>query len=489
MKPDLAKPDLETGNAPKYQQIATWLADAIANGTLQVGEKLPPQRSLAYELSVTIGTITRAYGELEKRQLVRAEVGRGTYVLPKTSQPKISGENLTEWNITNTHQNILESQYQGLNQNPDDPFVDLSLNYLSLGADLDYIRQTLVDIAHEDNLENLMGYCCLPHINVQAHLKAGAEFLSWRGLRASADDILVTQGGHSGLVAVMAARTQAGNVIVTDSITYPGIRAIASMLDLQLCPIPMDDDGMIPDELEKVLHQASIRLIYLVPVLQNPTNTIMPLDRRQQIIKLAKKYHCEIVEDDPFALMVEDPPPAIASIAPEQTFYVTSVSKFISPGLRTGYVLTPPLYRNHIAAAIRANSWMTPFLGVEVTTRLMQKGLVKTILSRHRQEAISRLNSMRRILHDVKIIAPPGAVSGWVELPKGWTPELILQQAESHQIRLSDSRAFIIDTTLPDQHIRICLGPPRARDRFEGAIKTLAQIFQSGPPIPNIDNL
>ena len=91
MKPDLAKPDLETGNAPKYQQITAWLADAIANGTLQVGEKLPPQRSLAYELSVTIGTITRAYGELKTPVGVRKS-GVAHMCCPKRRNRKLAAK-------------------------------------------------------------------------------------------------------------------------------------------------------------------------------------------------------------------------------------------------------------------------------------------------------------------------------------------------------------------------------------------------------------
>ena len=94
---------------------------------------------------------------------------------------------------------------------------------------------------------------------------------------------------------------------------------------------------MLPSAFEQAARNGDSRVLYVVPTLQNPTTSTMPRERREAIVEIARRYNITIVEDDIFRLLDERvQPPPFYTLAPERTFYITSLSKALAPGLRVG---------------------------------------------------------------------------------------------------------------------------------------------------------
>ena len=127
-------------------------------------------------------------------------------------------------------------------------------------------------------------------------------------------------------------------MLLTEALTYPGIRTLAHTLHLRTQGIALDEHGIVPDALEEACKRGVGRVLYVLPTLQNPTSVVMPLERRRRIAEIARAYGLVIVEDDTTGFACADAPPPIASLAPELTYFVTSLSKSLYEGLRIGYL-------------------------------------------------------------------------------------------------------------------------------------------------------
>src|SRR6266704_690025 len=95
---------------------------------------------------------------------------------------------------------------------------------------------------------------------------------------------------------------RAGDTLATECLTYPGMRALANLLDLRLVGLAMDADGLLPDAFESASRGGAIKAVYTMPTLHNPTTAIMPEERRRAIAQIARQYGVAIVEDDVYGL-------------------------------------------------------------------------------------------------------------------------------------------------------------------------------------------
>lgn len=112
-------------------------------------------------------------------------------------------------------------------------------------------------------------------------------------------------------------------------------------MQLELIPILSDNQGIIPRDLEKKIRQQGIKGLYLVPTVNNPTATSIPLQRRKAISSIIKQYSLLLIEDDAYAFTNSRRLPPFVSLIPEQTLYIHSLSKPLSPYLRTAYLVAP----------------------------------------------------------------------------------------------------------------------------------------------------
>ena len=171
--------------------------------------------------------------------------------------------------------------------------------------------------------------------------EAGARWIGRTGLAVEPDDVLVCSGSQHGITTVLATLLAPGDLLVTEELTYPGLKAVASLLHLRTQGLPMDAHGLRPDAFEDACRKGGVRALYVVPTIHNPTGTVMPEARRREIAAIARAHGVAIVEDDIHALLPAERPLPIAAFAPELSYYLMSTSKTLVAGLRVGYVAAP----------------------------------------------------------------------------------------------------------------------------------------------------
>jgi DNA-binding transcriptional MocR family regulator len=419
-------PDISNSSRARYLAIVDALASDISAGKLQEGIKLPTHRDLAYRLGVTVGTVTRAYQEAERRGLVSGEVGRGTYVRPP-------GFNMRALSIPET-----------------DPTaggpIDLSLNFPPSTEAAPIIADALHHLASSNGLPRLLEY--QPHCGISRHRAAGAAFMSRQDFTVDPERVVVTAGGQHAMAVVIGALTSPGDWVLTETLTYPGIKAIATTMRLNLKGVAIDGEGLIPEAFEQACRQHQPKAIYCTPTLQNPT-----------------------------FLLPEGPPP-LASYAPDISYYIVSMSKTSAPGLRIGYIAGPS--RVAVSDGIRHTIWMAPPLMAEVSTMMIESGAARELACRHRAEGIARQRLVRQKLAGFNYTASDTAFHGWLNLPKPWHGADFANEAKARGVLLKPADVFATAQPVPDA-IRICTCAARSAADLDRALDIVVDLLRTGP--------
>ncbi len=445
-------PRLAARGGPRFLQIADALQSAVADGLLKPGDRLPPQRHLAALLDVDLTTITRAYDEARRRHLLEGRGARGTYV----AAPKVE---LTA-------------------------VLDLGMNTPPPPAGLDFddlLKQGLSQVLMGADAALLMTY----HLGGGSDVdrQAGAQWLQPMFGPVDAEQLVVCPGAQAAIAASILALTEPGDVILAEPVGYPGLRSAATQLGRQLVAVPADQHGMRPDSLEQACRQHQPALLYLNPTLQNPTAITMPLARRQALLAVAQRCKVRIVEDDPYWLLAEAPPPPLARLAPEQVLYISTLSKCLSPGLRVAFVLVrDPVLRERFQTALRSFALMVSPLSAALATQWILGGSAYGLMEGVRKEARLR----HRMARDLLAGRYSGAGDGlhvWLELPGYWSPSQLAQAAHSEGIAITPAEAFATDPTGTHtvHAIRISLGSIKDRSRLQAGLQRLSQLLARRP--------
>jgi hypothetical protein len=168
-------------------------------------------------------------------------------------------------------------------------------------------------------------------------------------------------------------------VVLSESLTYPGARAIAAQLGLRLVGIPMDDEGIDAEAFGDACKQLAPKALYVNPTLLNPTTHTISESRRRQIAAIARRYNVPIIEDDPYGFLPTDGAPPFAAIAPEVTWHVAGLAKCLGAGLRIAYVVVPDVrYGWLFASSVRTATVMAS----PVTLALARAGSLTALPTR-----------------------------------------------------------------------------------------------------------
>jgi DNA-binding transcriptional MocR family regulator len=455
------QPEISNLPGPRYLAIAEALASDVRSGGLSPGDRLPTHRDLAYRLGVTVGTVSRAYAEAERRGLIGGEVGRGTFVRPDARRRR---------NVAPADQDAP----LGLPQ-----VIDLSVNIPTPMTNDAIIAETMAEIAARPGLARLMDYH--PHAGLATHREAGAQWLTECGFPIEASRVIVTAGGQHAMTAALGALTEPGDVVLAESLTYPGLRRLADFLRVRVHGIAMDEDGIEPDAFETACRSLNPKILYCVTNLQNPTALVMPTERRRQLATIAQRYGVKIVEDDVYGFLLgADTPPALASFAPELGHYFTSLSKSMAPGLRVGYLALPAGSKDDFTQVVRSTTWMATPLTAQIGTEWIRNGIGRELADNHRDEAIARQKIARLILHGHDVSPEMRAYHLWMRLPEPWSAEAFALELRLRGVAVTPSSAFATTRNAPAA-IRLCLCEPPERGTLERGLEIIAATARGLP--------
>jgi DNA-binding transcriptional MocR family regulator len=440
-------PDLGEGGGALYLALADALAEDVASGRLAAGVRLPTHRELAEKLRVTVGTVSRGYAEAARRGLLSGEVGRGTFVRSVAFPDALDGDR--------------------------DGLVDLSVNYPPATAvEASAFRDALAALESRPDLASLLSY---NSGSTAAYRAAGAAWIARTGLPASPERVLLTCGSQHALAVLFMSLLEPGDLVLTESLTYPGLVALARRLRLRLLGLPLDDDGLRPDAFEAAVRKGGVRALYCMPTLQNPTNAVMPKSRRQKIATIARENDVLLFEDDIHGHMLEDAPKPLAAFAPDITYYFSSTSKVLAPGLRIAYMLAPEGAIEPLSAGVRATTWMVPPLMAEIATGWIQGGTADAILGAKRREAAARQALARKILAGFAVRAFPAAYHLWLPLPRPLKSDELTRRLRRRGVAVTPAEVFAVGPGPVPEAVRVCLGAVRTRAELERGLRVIAE--------------
>lgn len=452
-------PDLSSRDGPQYLRIVEAMAEDIATGRLPAGTRLPPHRELAYQLDLSPNTTSRAYAEAVRRALLKGEVGRGTFVRSNNTDP------------AQAEPETLRRKENGL--------IDLSRNLPIPGLSEQHIRRVMSEIAGDAGLRSLLDY--QTDADLVHHREAGRMWLASCGLDADLDCIVSVIGGQHGILSVLMALLQPGDLLLAESLTYTPVLAIAARLDLRTGAVDMDAEGVMPEAFEAWCREAKPRAFYLTPTLQAPTTVTLSEERRTRIAEIAARYNVILIEDDVFGPLKCDKPTPLAQLAADTTIYVTSLSKTVAPGLRVGFLKAPKKLAPALHQSVNLSVWMMPQMTLEVASRLIEDGTAAELTGQQQRIAKHRQQLVQRILGADAIPDVSEGFHVWMPLPEGWRADVFSTECARLGARISEGRSFAMNAGDAPEAIRICVSHEANQERLQRGLEIVAGVLRQKP--------
>jgi DNA-binding transcriptional MocR family regulator len=446
-------PTLADREGPVYRRIVEALNADIASGRLHRGQQLPTHRALAKALGIDLTTVTRAYAEAQQRGLTEARVGRGTFVA----------------------ESMAHVRHAAAGQ----PQFDLSMNLPPQPMEADLEGRLTRGIAA---IQREVGFSA--HLNYrepegsEAEREIAAGWLRARVPDARGDRLVICPGTQNALFNLLIALTSPGDVVLTETLTYPGIKAAAAYTGVRLVGVPIDKEGILPDALHSACRQHAPKAVYLIPTIHNPTTATMSLARRQEVAAILRANDVLLLEDDAYGMLDPTAVP-IASLIPERTYFAASLSKCIAPGLRVSFLMTPdPDSAGLLSAALRASVQMPAFLMVALVTRWIKDGSADAIIGAIRAEAAARQKLAAEVLGRHGFSRHPNGHHIWIPLPRNWSRSEFASHVQWQGLAIVTAETFSVEESPPNA-IRVSLGAAASRAELVRALEILSTALKS----------
>ncbi|KAA8612981.1 aminotransferase-like domain-containing protein [Salipiger aestuarii] len=447
---------------PKYRMLSAALRQGVAEARLPPGTQLPPVRDLAWRLGMTPGTVARAYTLLTDEDLLTAEVGRGTFVSGQAEQrpplyisrPWREGPDGTEM------VNLFTARLPDLGQ------IDLindSFRRLAARSDralLDYPTAAAFAPARQAVVDWLTA---VP-LGVVHH-----------------EDVVLSHGAQSGISLVMQAVLRGRRpVVMVEELAYPGFRRAAELLRADIVSVPMDEHGIVPSALEEIARKHEGQILCTSPELNNPTAIVTPSERRRDIAEVARRCAFDILEDD-CTFLGETRAESYRALLPEQGWFVSSISKTLTPALRIGFAIAPQGKRQTLRRVAENG-----FFGLARPLAHLAHDLLIRDETREIVRSVRRRNA-------VYVRATVNALGGydlgwhqhspfaWLRLPQGWRSAAFCLAAEGQGVQVRPAEDFAPRTGFAPHAIRIGMNAQIALPDFEAALARLRCLLDNRP--------
>ncbi|KZN52078.1 aminotransferase-like domain-containing protein [Pseudoalteromonas luteoviolacea] len=432
---------------PKYMALAELIEQAIEHKQLAYDQRLPAQRVLADLLHITHGTVTRAYDLLEQRGYVRAKLGAGTYV---------------------SKNNSLHHDMQ---------ISDLAASVQPLMGQESIIARAMQSLSQsQTELGELLTY----KLNgLPRHQKFYRDWLLQRGVACEQHEVIFTQGAQQGIYSCLSALCEPGDLILHESLTYPGFFRACKSLKLQSQGVPVNSQGIDLDKLESICQSNMVKAIYITPNCQNPTNVQYSDETLQAILALSRKYHFFILEDDVNYCLSENWRLPLWQQAPDRVFYLASFSKYFSGGLRTGYMLAPLLWQQQIIATVHAQCWSVSMTNFELMMRALQSKEYQYVQVKLEDEIRYRQAALEKTLNRYGFEAVFFGLNVCWYLPAHLNMHYVAAQFKAQLVEVRTLDVFASPNEVCEINgIRFTLGGPTTRAAFDVAITRIDTVLK-----------
>ncbi len=436
-------------NSTLHLSIADTLERDIRSGRLKAGDRLPTNRELAKKLGFNLNTVSRAYTEAANRGLISAVVGKGTFVTADAC----------------LNSSVLDAQLDAA------PFEMGLVRPLSLFED--DLALVVERVLRVNGTHRYMRYS--EPQGLLEHRRIGADWIRRFGVDARPDSVVVAAGAQHATFSVFYSLFRHNDRIAVPFLTAPGAKAAARRLGLRLEGVPMDEEGIIPDQLEALCKRHPIKGLYAVGRMQYPTNRKMSYRRKEQIAEVILKHNLLLVENDVYAFLCGLNNQTLSSMVPRNSVYISSVSKAFYAGLRVAFISAPARFKKHIAQGIVDSVLLASPLSAAIACECISSGLADSIIQRKRLEMQNRRTIFQRRFKEHRYSCPEGSMAVWFQLPDGWNCVDFEREAAENGLQVYTAKKFAVGSTVPPNCIRIALSGPEDTLAFEKALDVLEQ--------------
>jgi len=450
----------------KHRLLTEKIVDDIEKGILQPAMRMPTHRDLAHKLGLSVQTVSISYKEAERRGYLRGEVGRGTYVCNRVTE--------------RADRFMLDRDPSGT--------ADLSIiRAVYTEAHENASRRLLEELSQSDNASFMRP--CRPIAGLDRHRAVARDWLRNLSVDVDPGRIILTNGAAHGLFLAVAAVVQPGEVVLTESLTDHGIIGLANVLGFTLRGLPIDEQGILPDAFETACKAGDVRALVMIPTLGNPTSHLMGAGRRIAIAEIARRYDVCVIEDEVYKPILEEKLPSMPELLPDLGFFVTSFTKTVMTGLRTGYLVVPTQYSIRVTSILRVTSWSGVNLMGEMASRWIEDGTATELIEIQRSELRSRQAQVTDILGSHVAGNNPLSLCAWLKIPRNWSEDGLVRALANKGVAVTPSDPFVVGADRGSGGIRICLGGRLSRPALQTALETIRETFAQLPPVYDVGSI
>lgn len=476
-------------NAPLFQQIARAIAADIRRGRLRPGDALPGTRTLARTLKVQRLTVVAAFDELKAEGWLVSRSARGTYVSADLPDPPPRRFTPPRTPVRGMSAKVAYELHDA--PDPELPY-DVprgSLLFAPSRPDVRLAPSDAIGRAYRRALGRaggaLLSYAS-PYGHARLRKALAAMLASTRGVASAADNICITRGSQMAIALLARALLRPGDVVAVEQLGYRPAWEPFRLAGAKIVGIPVDEQGLRIDALERVIADQPIRALYVTPHHQFPTTVTLAAGRRIQLLELARKHRFAIIEDDYDHEFHYDGRPIVPLASADTSgvvAYVGTLSKVLAPGLRVGYVVAPAPVIDQIAAYRSCVDTQGDHPLEYALAELIEDGVVQRHIRRMRREYGARrdclVEALREHLGDnVSFTVPAGGIALWIKARRGLDVDAWARSAKARGAIIVTAASYTLDGR-PRPFVRLgfaSLNPTELREgvqRLAAALRNL----------------
>lgn len=446
---------------PLYLQLKERIVFMIAEKLLLPGSRLPTTRELAVSLGVSRNTVVQAYQELEVEGFISSRVGRGTFVslyLPAgVSMPEareqgcMSYEGLYSAGWTRVYADLGFVFEQLAQPSVSSPFIDLASDQPCPGllptAEFGECLQSAVR-RYRGQLFSTGSPC-----GFEPLLEFLPSLLARRNIICGPDNLMVVSGLQQALSLIGRLFIDRGDTVLLQHLTYPSALGVFRSLQCNCVGIPMDDEGLCVDVLERILRHRRPKLLYIVPTFHNPSGTTLAAERRRKLIELARGSGFLIVEDDyahDLAFGGREDPPLKSWDVSGAVIHLGSFSESLFPGIRLSWIAAAKPLIDRLALLKQSSDLSTNRILQGALLEFCRKGYYDKVVKRKRQVYARRCDSMAEAMarffpDEVTWRKPKGGLFQWVDIPEDLDAFTLLLRTRESGVVFTPGRMFAVE--------------------------------------------
>lgn len=426
-----------------YTQLYNAIKDLIISKDIKAHEKLPPIRKLANFLNVNNITVVKAYNFLESKNYVYKKIGSGTFVSPVEKDAYLRDYDRLDDEI-NEDIRLMDRGQIEVREN--------MINFASATPTpelfpVDDFKKVLNEVLDRDKgmafgYQESKGYFPLREYIV--------EYLEIYGINTKPENIQIISGAQQGIDIISKALLRHGDTVIVESPTYTGAMATFESRGAKMIQVPMIEDGIDLDTLEKYIDKYNPKLIYTMPNFQNPTGYSYSLKTKKELLELANKKGLMIIEDDYLTDLnfYTDESVTLKSMDKyENVIYIKSFSKIFMPGLRLGFLIVPLPLNNEILIAKQTSDISTSSLIQRAFDLYLRKGIWRKHITYMNRIYKERFDIMTESLDKylppgTTFIKPKGGTNFWIGLMEGFSARELYSQIINKDIAFVPGGVF-----------------------------------------------